>query len=676
MKKIFLLVLMLAGLMPISAIAQIRPFKALDVFELEYATDPQFMADANSVIYVRNFMDIMTDRKRSNLWRVDVDGTNHRPVTTGLNNNNSPRFSPDGTMLAYLSNASGKSQIMIHLLKTGETYAAAQLQNGVDNITWSPDSQSIAFSAFIPGKQDVYAPLPPRPKGAEWAKEAIVLDKTLFTNHGSELGKLGNDHIFIVPKTGGTPRQITSGDFNHHSNLSWDQKGKRIYFSANRKENHIEEPQDSEIYGVNVQTGDIIQLTDRFGIDTDPVVSPNGKWIAYAGFDDKRSEYHNVELYIMKLDGSEGRSLTKNLDINVSDISWADNSRDLYFRYSDHSEGKVSKINLNGQVTDFTNKVGGTSFGRPYGGGGDYALSAKGDIAFTMGSVYDQSNISLVNKSGGGEIQLTSLNDDVLGHRDLAKVEEINYKSSYDNIDIQGWLMKPTGFDATKKYPLILEIHGGPIANYGAYFSSEMQLMASAGYMVLYVNQRGSTSYGEDFANLLHHNYPNHDFDDVMSGVDHAISLGNVDEDRLYIAGGSNGGILSSWAIGKTDRFKAAAVIKPLTNWVTGVLNSALARFSLNYEFAKPPWEDPEEYWKRSPLSLVGNVKTPTMLMTGELDSTTPIAESEQYYQALKMRGIEAILVRIPGSGHGIASRPSNLITKTQHTIKWFDDHK
>ncbi len=663
MKKILIILLLL----PTVGHAQNKPFDYMDVFELEWASDPQM--DGDRVIYVRNFMDIMSDRRKSNIWMVGADGSDHRPITTGLNNNRSPRLSPDGSKLAFLSNESGSTQIMIRYMDTGQTFAVAQLLNGASGINWSPDGSQIAFSAFVPKTPPTYAALPGAPKGSKWADKPTVYDKTLFTQNGAGYGSLGNNHIFVVPSTGGSPRQVTSGEFNHGGDMSWAKDNGAIYFSANRNEDHVDEPQNSEIYVIDLDTGEVSALTDRFGRDSSPRVSPNGEWIAYLGYDDVRSEYHNTHLYMMRTDGSDKRMVTQGMDINIEEIQWSNSNEELYIAYSKNADGIVARLSLDGELTDMTDQRGGTSVGRPYGGG-DFTVDDDGNIAFTIGSTQDQANVAIADIG-----QITDLNADLLDHRDLASVEEVNYRSSHDDIPIQGWLMKPAGFDENEKYPLILEIHGGPISHYGPYFAAEMQLMASAGYMVLYVNQRGSTSYGEDFANLLHHNYPNHDYDDVMSGVDHVIGMGNVDEERLYIAGGSNGGILSSWAIGKTDRFAAAAVIKPLTNWVTGVLNSALARFSLRYEFAETLWDNPEEYWKRSPLSLVGNVTTPTMLMTGEEDVTTPIAESEQYYQALKLRGIDTILVRIPGAGHGIANRPSQLITKTQHTIKWFDDH-
>jgi acylaminoacyl-peptidase len=267
---------------------------------------------------------------------------------------------------------------------------------------------------------------------------------------------------------------------------------------------------------------------------------------------------------------------------------------------------------------------------------------------------------------------LTTLNDDLLGHKVLGAVKEITWKSSKDQRDIQGWVITPPDFDASKKYPLILEIHGGPFAAYGPNFTTEMQLFAAAGYIVLYANPRGSTSYGETFGNLIHHAYPGDDYDDLMSGVDAVIAQGHVDTDNLFVTGGSGGGVLTAWIVGKTDRFRAAVVAKPVINWASFVLTADANNFFYRYWFGAQPWEQPQEYWRRSPLSLVGNVKTPTMLLTGEADYRTPIGESEQYYQALKLRKIDTVMVRIPEASHGMTARPSNLIAKVDNILAWF----
>lgn len=671
MKRLFILISMIM-MLPFTAHAEKKNFDWMDVFELEYAGDPQFTADGESIIYVRTFMDIMKDRKRSNLWIVDKDGDNHRPLTMGLNNNSNPRISPDGTMLAYTSNESGKSQLMISFMDTGKTLQVAQLQNGASRLSWSPDSKMIAFSAHVDGKAKTYAPLPKAPKGAEWAKPAIYIDELQFRRDGSGYVKPGNRHIFIVPALGGTPHQVTSGEFNHSSEIAWSADGETLYFSANRHDNHKMETRDSEIYSVNIASGEIAQMTGRFGPDSNPKISPDGKRIAYTGSDDQRMGYHNTHLYVMNVDGTGIENLTPDLDRSVGTFHWVGNA--IFFQYTDKGTNKISRVNMSGDIYEVTEGVSGTSFGRPYSAG-TFNVSSNGEIAMTYATALDQANIGVVGRRGGDVTQITDINGDLLNHRKLGKVEEVWYKSSHDGLDIQGWLVYPTDFDASKKYPLILEIHGGPFSAYGPHFSAEIQLMANNGYMVLYTNPRGSTSYGFDFANKIHHNYPSNDYDDLISGVDHVIGMGNVDPNKLYVTGGSGGGVLSSWIIGKTDRFKAAVVAKPVINWTSFTLYSDMSLSSAKYWFGSMPWDDQEQYWRRSPLSLVGNVSTPTMLLTGEADLRTPMPESEQYYQALKMREVEASLVRIPGSYHGITARPSNLITKIQHIVKWFDEH-
>lgn len=307
--------------------------------------------------------------------------------------------------------------------------------------------------------------------------------------------------------------------------------------------------------------------------------------------------------------------------------------------------------------------------------GGQYSVAPTGTIAFTHSRPDHPADVAVVSK-GGAARRLTHLNEDLFGHKELAKVEEIWYTSSFDNRDVQGWIAYPPGFDAAKKYPLLLEIHGGPFANYGDRFAAEIQLYAAAGYVVLYTNPRGSTSYGKEFGNLIHHNYPGEDYDDLMSGVDAVIAKGFIDNSNLFVTGGSGGGVLSSWIVGHTDRFRAAVVQKPVINWYSFVLTADNSVFFTKYWFPGFPWDHLEHYMKRSPLHYVGNVTTPTMLLTGEVDYRTPISESEQFYEALKLRKVDAALVRIPGASHGIARRPSQLIAKVAHVLKWFQTYR
>ena len=312
--------------------------------------------------------------------------------------------------------------------------------------------------------------------------------------------------------------------------------------------------------------------------------------------------------------------------------------------------------------------------GRPYSSG-SYSVSTAGEVVFSHTTPLSPAELALTRRGSKVEI-LTDLNGDLLPHRALGRVEEIRVPSSFDGRSIHAWVVYPPEYDPTSKHPLILEIHGGPFANYGGRFSAEMQLFAAEGNIVLYANPRGSTSYGAEFANLIHHAYPGNDYDDLMSCVDAVIAQGGVDPEQLFVTGGSGGGVLTAWIVGKTDRFRAAVVAKPVINWTSFVLTADFSKYFTEYWFPGDPWEHPKEYFERSPLSLVGNVKTPTMLLTGEDDYRTPMSETEQYYQALKLRRIPTAMVRIPGTGHGIAARPSNLIRKVAYILGWFDQHR
>ncbi len=650
-----------------------KPLQPIDVFELEYAADPRIAPDGASIVYARTFMDIMNDSKRSTLWQIGFDGSDHRPLTARQDSQGSPRFSPDGKRLLYVSVADGSAQLYVRWLDTGQEAKLTQLPRSPSGLTWSPDGKQIAFSMLVPDSPEPFVKMPDKPKDAEWAEPAKVISKLTYRRDGRGYLEDGFSQLFVLPAEGGTPRQVTSGDFNHNSAPVWTPDGQSLIFSANRHDDWEFEILNSEIYEVELTSGAIKALTDRFGPDESPAISPDGKHIANVGFDDQRRGYETRKIYVMNRDGSGSKLLSGSLDRSAGSLVWDAKGEGLYFRYSDQGDTKIGYIGLDGNVETLTGGVGGLSLGRPYSSG-SFTVSQNGHIAFTHTSPDHPADVATCVR-GQASRRITALNDDLLNFRTLGPVEEIWFPSSFDGRKIQGWIVKPPDFDADKKYPLILEIHGGPFADYGNRFAAELQLYAAAGYVVLYTNPRGSTSYGQEFGNLIHHNYPSEDYDDLMSGVDAVIKQGYVDPKRLFVTGGSGGGVLTSWIIGKTDRFAAAVVAKPVINWTSFALTADLYTFFYRYWFADYPWNDPQEYMRRSPLSLVGNVKTPTMLLTGEADYRTPISETEQYYQALKLCKVETVMVRVPEASHSIASRPSRLIIKVAHILKWFDDH-
>ena len=644
-----------------------------DVFELEWASDPQISPDGARIAYVRNYMDIMTDRRRSSLWLIDVDSGEHRPVGDGAVDQSSPRWSPDGGRLLYASSENGSTQLFVRWLDTGQTAQLTRLTESPGSIVWSPDGRSIALSMRVPETTKPFTEMPAKPEGAEWADPPHVIERMIYRADGAGYLEPGFSHLFVLPAEGGTPRQLTQGDFNHGARPSWTPDGESLIVSANRRDDWEHEPLDSGLYEIDAASGEMRQLTERFGPESEPAVSPDGRWIAYTGFEDRRQGYQVSKLYLLDRRTGESRVLAPDLDRDLGSPVWAGDGRGVFVAYTDHGNGKIARIGLDGEVAEIAHDLGG-SIGRPYSGG-SFSSSAEGRIAYTLSRPERPADV-VVATAGSDRRILTELNADLLGHRELGVTEELTWKSSHDGREIQGWVVKPPGFEAGRRYPLVLEIHGGPFADYGDRFSSEVQLYAAAGYIVLYANPRGSSSYGEEFGNLIHHNYPSQDYDDLMSGVDAAIAKGWADPDQLFVTGGSGGGVLTAWVVGKTDRFRAAVSAKPVINWYSFALTADAYNFFHRYWFSAPPWEKPEEYLRRSPLSLVGNVTTPTMLLTGEEDYRTPISESEQYYQALKLRKVDTALVRVPGASHGIARRPSHLIAKVAHVLAWFERYR
>jgi dipeptidyl aminopeptidase/acylaminoacyl peptidase len=650
--------------------------KLEDVFSLEYASGLDITNDGETVYFVRNYMDIQNDKKRGNIWKVTKNKV-MTPVTNGLHADYSPTLSPDESKLAYISTASGAAQIHIKWLNTGQTGQMTHLTGSPSNLSWSPDGKMLAFSQFVKGTPKSPVNLSGKPEGAKWADSAIFIDDLFYRADGAGYIPAGNSQIFVLSADGGTPRQLTQGEFDHAGSISWSRDSKAIVFSANLRPDSDLELTDDNVYKVDVASGDMLQLTDRIGPDNSPLVSPDGKLIAYLGYDEKYTNYENTQLYIMDANGGVSRSLTSEFDRSVGSIKWASDSKGLYLSYDDKGETYVAYQPLQGERKIVADKVGGLAFGRPYSGG-EFDVANNGTVAFTYSNPQRPADIAI--KKGDKANLLTQLNEDALAHKDIASIKPLNLKSSFDELPIQAWVAYPPGFEQGKKegkrYPLILEIHGGPVANYGPHFSTEIQLMAAQGYVVVYANPRGSDSYGKDFAQTIDKNYPSQDYDDLMSTVDAVIAQGAIDEQNLFVTGGSGGGTLTAWIVGHTERFTAAVVAKPVINWYSFVLTSDFYPFFYKNWFGKKPWEAQDLYMKHSPISYVGNVTTPTMLLTGESDHRTPISETEQYYQALKLQGVESAMVRIPGASHGIYARPSNLMAKVGYILWWFDEHR
>jgi dipeptidyl aminopeptidase/acylaminoacyl peptidase len=649
----------------LSVSAQQKP-RLLDketFMEMESVGNAEISPDGKQIIFTRTWVDKMKDQYRSNLWIVDIDGTRIRELTSGARNDSSPVWSPDGKRIAFLSDRDGTNQLHVMWLDTREMAQLTHLERAPGNLKWSPDGKQIAFTSFAPDNDPVLSvKLPERPRGAEWAKPPVIVDRLSWAADGRGPLPKGNTHIFVIDATlGGTPLQITSGKYNH-TGIDWSPDGRKIYFSAIRKPEAEYLRNDGEIYSADLATLEIKQLTDRKGPDSNPIVSPDGKYIAYVGYDDKMYTNHVASLYLMNIDGSGKRTLATDLPSSPRNINWLP-AGNIYFTSESKGVTEIYSVSLaNSQPRKSTTNTILS----------DFSIAHNGQIA-AVSTSFKQPGVLVTFK--GDEVsritRLADVNKDVLADIKLGEAEELWFTSK-DGLKVQGWLIKPANFESGKKYPLVLWIHGGPWSMYSVAWNWSFQNFAANGYAVLYTNPRGSTGYGQDFVNGIQYSYPGKDYDDLMAGVDAAIAKGFIDEKNLFVCGGSGGGVLTAWIVGHTDRFAAAVSMRPVINWHSFVGTTDGPNWY--HQFKKYPWEDPMEFAARSPLNYVANVKTPTMVMTGEADLRTPMGQSEEYYRALKMLKKETLLVRMPDEYHGWR-RPSHQLLQQLYLQAWFEKH-
>jgi len=634
-------------------------------FQMESVSNPAISPDGGQIAFSRGWADMMKDQEQSNLWLVDTQGQRPRELTQGAWRDSAPAWSPDGKRIAFLSDRSGTRQIHAMWVDTHEVSQLTHLDHAPANLRWSPDGKWIAFTQAIPDETNLLpVRLPKVPKGAQLAKPAVIVDRLSWGRDGFGQTVKEYNHVFLVDSTiGGTPRQITSGNYNH-ADPEWSADGRTIYISGIRKPDAEYLHGDSEIYSIDVATLEIKALTDRKGPDNNPRPSPDGKWIAYTGYDDRGFTNTLASLYLMDSTGGHKQVWIDTLANSPTEVHWAhDNSgvyfavseagvTNLYFAAANAPRGKPRKITSGVQV------LTGVS------------VADNGQAAAVRSSFKEPGSLVTFSLKNPSEMKkLVDVNAGLLNGVKLADVEEMWFPSA-DGWKVQGWLMKPANFEPGKKYPLLLYIHGGPWSLYTVAFNWDWQNFAANGYAVLYVNPRGSTGYGQEFVNGIQYSYPGKDYDDLMAGVDAAVAKGFVDSDNLFVCGGSGGGVLTAWIVGHTNRFRAAVSMRPVIDWgsFVGITDGP----SWYLQFHKYPWEDPVEYAVRSPLHYVANVTTPTMVMTGESDLRTPIVQSEEFYRALKILHKETLMVRMPEEFHGWR-RPSHRLLQQLYLQAWFE---
>jgi dipeptidyl aminopeptidase/acylaminoacyl peptidase len=633
--------------------------------EMESVSGAAISPDGKSIIFSRSWANTMDDRTNSGLWLTDFEGTRVRELSSGNWHDSSPVWSPDGGKVAFISDRDGTSQVHVMWLDTRETAQLTHVPNTPEDLVWSPDGKRLAFTMFVADEKPILkVELPSRPKGAKWADPAILIDRLSWRSDGRGPLPKGFSQIFIIDaELGGTPLRVTSGDYSQ-GDPEWSADGRRVFFSGIRKPDAEYQEDDSEVYSVDLGTLEIKALTDRKGPDNGPKASPDGKWIAYTGYDDKGYTSHLSDLYLMDTDGGAKRRLCGGLPSSPANLFWAPDSSGAYYLMAERGESNLYAVALDGKVRKVTS-------GAHYLSG--ISVSRTGRAATVVSTFYRPGAIATLSLLRPADMKtIVDVNSDVLADIELGQVTDLNYKSA-DGWDIQGWLIRPAGFDPAKKYPLLLWIHGGPWAMYSVAFNWEWQNFAAQGYAVLYTNPRGSTGYGQDFVNGIQYSYPGKDFDDLMAGVDAAIATGIIDKDNLFVCGGSGGGVLTAWIVGHTDRFRAAVSMRPVIDWHSFVGTTDGPMWYR--QFKQYPWEDPLEYAARSPLHYVANVKTPTMVMTGEADLRTPISQSEEFYRALKILKKDTLLVRMPEEYHGWR-RPSHRLLQQLYLLAWFEKYR
>ncbi len=626
------LVWLLGGRLASAAGEGTQPVEALDLYRLEQPLDPQLSPDGRTVAVVRQLRDIQTDRVRSELWLVAAEGGERRL-----------------------------------LVGADRSPSAAR---------WSPDGQRIAYVALVERKAAEFFALPAKPDGAQWANPPRIVRDYPYRADGEGWLVPGDMHVFVLELGSGRQRQLTSGagDWGARDEApAWLPDGQAIIVSADTDRAARRRANQGDLWRISLREGEPAQrLTEDEGVEMSPAVSPDGRSVAYVGWRKRANSFQRTDIFLLPLDGTQrARNLTVSLDRNAASPRWREDGAGIHFLYQDEGVNRVGLASLDGQTRVSVPQVGNTRLLLPSSSGGAYSAAA-GSFAYPSVEADRPATLALWRESR--QIVLWDMNAEWRAGKRIGRLEEIRIPSKADRRSIHGWILYPPDFDPNRRYPLALDIHGGPHLDYGPMFSITHHLYAAAGYVVLFVNPRGSIGYGEEFATLIHLAYPGRDHDDLMSAVDSVLARGFIDPRRLYIGGGSGGGVLSSWAIGKTDRFAAASVKRPVINWASTTLTTDIGAVMGQYWFERMPWEQPEKYWARSPLSLVGKVTTPTLIITGEEDWRTPMSDSEQYFQALQLRGIDSALMRLPEASHGFG-RPSQWLAAILGTIGWYDSH-
>ena len=659
-----------------------QPLQPEDIFDMAYASSPRISPDGGWVAHLRHKPDIRTDKHTTALWLTHTETGEHRLISDATQSPGPATWSPDGASLAFVANVSGSRQIQVYRPETGTIGQVSELAESPSNLAWSPDGKRMAFTMFVPEDPVSMIDAPEPPAGASWAADPLEVTEQVYRWDKAGYRKPGYVQLFVLDIEAGDARQISDGTFNHGGAYSqatapsWTANGRHLIMSLYRDTvAAYVNPRESNIYRYDLETGNVQSLTTTKGVEANAVVSPDGHYIAYRGYPASENSRDQFDVYVMSTAGGTAVNLTKDLDRTINRIKWHPDSQSIVVEYEDQGMLQVDVLDLEGDRTAVLTSYGTVGAGKPYLSSTEFSFSKDGRYAIAAAHATAPSEI-FIGQSGSDLKQLTELSGAITKSFDFNPAEPFSIQATDGDHNIQGWMIRPPGFDPNQSYPVIIEVHGGPYAAYSGQFSFFSQLLASTGYVVVYANPRGSTGYGEAFMQAIDFKFPIPDGKDILDVADYVSGLEYIDGENVFMAGGSGGGLLTAWNITQTDRLKAAVLYYPVINWETMATMADMHR-TVNYRWFKaPPFEDIKPYRERSPLTYVKQVKTPTLIVTGEEDYRTPMNESEQFYSALRLLGVDTALIRFPNEAHGIGASPSYMMKKPLYILSWFDRYR
>lgn len=660
-----------------------RPITAEDLYHFKVITSLDMDPDGKHVVFSVQRVDQKTEKKYSNLWMVSAEGGEPARFTTGDQVDAAPRCSPDGGTIAFLSNRGDEKQPQLYLIPTtgGEARQLTDLKGNFKSFDWSPDGSKIVFQFRKKDPEALEREEDPQKK--ELGVVSRHVKRVFYKLDGEGYKPDERYHLWVVDISSGEAKQITDGEIFDEDAPRWSPDGKHIAFLSNRAEDPDLQPDEVDLFVISPESEAIRKIDTPPGEKYLPVFSPDGKWIAYFSREGRGKWWRNMCLWVVPADGSgEARDLTGKFDFDSSNASindlpghvpmspptWSPDSEKIYFHVAQHGNSGLKVINRSGEADSLETVIGGEGV---YGG---YSFNREiSEIACLHADMMTPLDVWLHDLSAGKSKPLTELNGELLAELDLGEVEEVWFKGSDDN-DLQGWILKPPQFDERKKYPSIMEIHGGPRAQYANFFMHEFFYLAAQGYVVYFSNPRGGRGYGEEHSRAIWNAWGTVDYEDLMAWADIMEDKPYIDPERMGVTGGSYGGYMTVWIIGHTDRFKAAVTQRCVSNLLS-MYGSSDMNWVFEQEFGdRKPWDDFEIYWRQSPIAYIGNAVTPTQVIHSENDLRCPIEQGEQVFVALKRLGIETEMIRFPEEPHGLSrgGRTDRRINRLEHMARWF----